>query len=73
MRAAVEPRRRAGLQPAHREGPAPYRRSDRPIAGASPTRPAGMRFSPIWMTPLQERAGGQHDGARAPMLAADRP
>ena len=62
--AAVEPRRRAGLQPAHAQAQAVEPVCDRPMAGASPTRPAGIFSSPIWIRPLQEGAGGQHHARR---------
>ena len=50
-RAAVEPRRRAGLEPAEREAAARASVRDRPSDGASPTRPAGIFSSPIWIRP----------------------
>ena len=45
--AAIQPRRRAGLQSAQREAEA-FKRSDKPSdGGASPTRPAGIPFRRI--------------------------
>ena len=60
---AVEPRRRAGLQPAQPQARARSRRSDSPLAGASPYRPAGIFSSPLMDQPAQEGAGGQHHRA----------
>ena len=51
--AAVEARRRASLEPAHAKAEA-IERSERPSAGASLMRPAGIFFSPIWMRPLKK-------------------
>ena len=48
---AVEPRRRSGLQPAERKAEPLQRQRQARRAGASPTRPAGVCRSPIWIRP----------------------
>ena len=45
---------RAGLQPAQRQAKRVRACCARPIDGASPTRPAGVRASPTWITPRRK-------------------
>ena len=70
----VRPSSRGGvpvLSRPEREAAAARASRDRPSDGASPTRPAGIFSSPMWIRPPQERAGGQDDRAR-PRAAARR-
>ena len=71
-RLAVEPRRRAGLEAAEREAERAPASRDSPIAGASPTRPAGICCLADMDEAAQERAGGEHHGARSRDCAAVR-
>ena len=52
----VRPSSRGGVPVFRRPSAKPAARAcvDRPIAGASPTRPAGICFSPIWMSPRRK-------------------
>ena len=69
---AVEPRRGAGLEPAHAQ--ARGRRAGRTgrSQGASPTRPAGILRLADMDQAAQERAGGQHHRAGARCAARRR-
>ena len=53
-RAAVEARRRAGLEPAEPQTRAPAGARERPLAGGSPWRPAGVFSSPRWIRPRRK-------------------
>ena len=53
-RRPVEPRRRAGLQPAEREAGLLERVAPARPTALSPTRPAGVRCSPRWITPRRK-------------------
>ena len=67
-RRAVEPRRRAGLQPAEREAE-PLERARKPDGGRL-ADPAGRRLLLADMDQAaQERAGGQHHGAAGKFAA----
>ena len=55
-RPPVQPGRGAGLEPAHLQGPTREASRERPIDGASPTRPAGIFRSPMWIRPGEEGA-----------------
>ena len=72
-RGAIEPRRRAGLEPSERKAHPFEGCPTGRCAGASPTRPAGICQFADMDEAAQKRPGGQHDGASAKDAAIRQP